>query len=53
MSKAAWFELSRARLEADGADVEALKRRAVDADEAKTMLANFMSEARAGRLAAA
>jgi GMP synthase-like glutamine amidotransferase len=49
----AWFELSRARLEADGADVEALKRRAVDADEAKTRLAKFMSEARAGRLAAA
>ena len=48
-----WFDLSRARLESDGADVDALKRRAVDADEAKTMLANFMSHARAGRLAAA
>jgi GMP synthase (glutamine-hydrolysing) len=48
-----WFELSRARLEADGADVEALKRSAIDADEAKTMLQNFMRHARAGALAAA
>lgn len=39
----AWFELSRARLEKDGADVDALKERAVDAFEAKTMLHNFMS----------
>jgi len=48
-----WFELSRSRLESDGADVDALKRRATDAEESKTMLANFMRHARAGRLAAA
>jgi GMP synthase-like glutamine amidotransferase len=39
----AWFDLSRARLEKDGADVDALKARAVDAPEAKTMLHNFMA----------
>lgn len=38
-----WFDLSRARLEKDGADVDALKTRAVDAEDAKTMLHNFMS----------
>lgn len=48
----AWFEMSRARLEADGADVERLKETAVDADEAKTMLTNFMRHAGATRLAA-
>ena len=32
---------------------DALKRRATDAEESKTMLANFMRHARAGRLAAA
>ena len=37
----AWFDLSRERLEADGADVGALKRRAVDALEAKTLIRNF------------
>jgi GMP synthase-like glutamine amidotransferase len=44
-----WFELSRSRLEADGADVDALKARAVDALEAKTMLTNFMSFAHSHR----
>lgn len=48
-----WFELSRQRLEADGADVEALKRSAVDADEAKTMLSNFAAFVRSGQFAAA
>ncbi|MBM3525799.1 MAG: type 1 glutamine amidotransferase [Alphaproteobacteria bacterium] len=48
-----WFELSRQRLEADGADVEALKRDAIDAVEAKSMLTNFMTQARGGHLAAA
>lgn len=48
-----WFEGSRTRLEADGADVAALKRAAVDAREADTMLVNFMREARNGALRAA
>lgn len=48
-----WFEGSRARLEADGADVDALKLAAVDAVDADTMLVNFMREARAGALRAA
>ena len=37
----AWFDGSRDRLKADGADVDALKRRAVDAREAKTLIRNF------------
>lgn len=37
-----WFDLVRDRLEKDGADVDALKREAVDALESKTMLDNFM-----------
>jgi GMP synthase (glutamine-hydrolysing) len=47
-----WFEGSRARLEADGADVAALQRAAVDVPEADTMLRRFMRLARAGALAA-
>ena len=43
-----WFETSRARLEADGADVDALKRAARDAVEADTMLVNFMRLASGG-----
>jgi GMP synthase (glutamine-hydrolysing) len=38
----AWFELVRDRLEADGADVDALKRDAVDALEAKSLIDNFL-----------
>jgi GMP synthase-like glutamine amidotransferase len=50
----AWFDLSRQRLELDGADVDALKRSAVDAAEAKTMLTNFIVLAKnGGRVAAA
>jgi GMP synthase (glutamine-hydrolysing) len=41
-----WFEDSRKRLASDGADVDALKRDAVDADQAKTLLRNFMDAAR-------
>jgi GMP synthase (glutamine-hydrolysing) len=37
-----WFEGSRTRLEADGADVAALQRAAVDARDADTMLRRFM-----------
>lgn len=37
-----WFESSRARLETDGADVDALKRAARDAAEADAMLVKFM-----------
>ncbi len=48
-----WFESSRARLEADGADVARLKRAARDAVEADTMLVNFMTAARRGELRAA
>ncbi|WP_293853524.1 type 1 glutamine amidotransferase [uncultured Alsobacter sp.] len=48
-----WFESSRARLEADGADVPALQRAARDAVEADTMLVNFMTAARQGALKAA
>lgn len=48
-----WFESSWARLEADGADVAALQRAAVDAAEAETMLANFMRLALTGELRAA
>ena len=47
----AWFDLSRGRLEADGADVEDLKRRAVDALEAKTLIRNFSRFAGAAELA--
>ena len=47
-----WFEGSRARLEADGADVARLKRSAVDAVDASTMLVNFMTKARSGQLKA-
>ncbi|MFC0407071.1 type 1 glutamine amidotransferase [Roseomonas elaeocarpi] len=36
-----WFEDSRPRLERDGAEVDALKRSATDAEPAKTMLHNF------------
>jgi GMP synthase-like glutamine amidotransferase len=36
-----WSEDSRARLEADGADIEALNEAADDAEPAKTMIANF------------
>ncbi len=36
-----WSEQSRERLEADGADVAALNQSADDAEQAKTMLANF------------
>jgi GMP synthase (glutamine-hydrolysing) len=38
-----WFEDSRKRLEADGADVDALKTQAHDAADAKTMLRNFIA----------
>ncbi len=38
-----WFEDVRKRLEADGADVDRLKRDADDALDAKTMLRNFMA----------
>jgi GMP synthase (glutamine-hydrolysing) len=48
----AWFEMSRARLEADGADVDQLKQSATDADEAKTMLHNFMRVAAEARSSA-
>ena len=48
----AWFEGSRARLEADGANVDALKQAAIDAVEADTMLVNFMHKARSGALRA-
>jgi len=41
----AWFEDSRKRLEADGADVDALKTQAHDAADAKTMLRNFIAVA--------
>ncbi len=37
----AWSESSRARMEADGADVEALRRDSCDAEQAKTTIANF------------
>jgi GMP synthase (glutamine-hydrolysing) len=37
----AWFEQHRARMTADGADVDALKASAHEAAEAKTMLARF------------
>jgi GMP synthase (glutamine-hydrolysing) len=47
-----WFEGSRPRLEADGADVGALQRAAVDVPEADTMLRRFMTLARAGALSA-
>lgn len=43
----AWFEDSRKRLEADGADVDALKTQAHDAADAKTMLRNFIAVATA------
>ena len=36
-----WSESSRARMEGDGADIEALNRMADDAEQAKTMIANF------------
>ncbi|MFM2477118.1 type 1 glutamine amidotransferase [Celerinatantimonas sp. MCCC 1A17872] len=36
-----WFEINRERLTTDGADIEALKRDAHDAPEAKTLLKNF------------
>jgi GMP synthase (glutamine-hydrolysing) len=36
-----WFEQNRTRLEADGADVDALKEAAAEAAEAKTMLRRF------------
>jgi GMP synthase (glutamine-hydrolysing) len=42
-----WFEDSRKRLEADGADVDALKTQAHDAAAAKTMLHNFIAVAAA------
>ena len=42
-----WFEDSRARLEADGADIAELKRTADDAAPAKTMIANFAALCRA------
>jgi GMP synthase-like glutamine amidotransferase len=41
-----WFETSRARLEADGADVAALQRAAEDVPEADTMLRRFIAVAR-------
>ena len=37
-----WFEENRERLEKDGADVERLHESAVEAEEAKTMLSNFV-----------
>ena len=37
-----WFEENRARLERDGADVDELHRSADEAQEAKTMLRNFI-----------
>lgn len=37
----AWSEASRARMEADGADIGALNRAADDAEQAKTLLGNF------------
>ncbi|MBM7045812.1 MULTISPECIES: type 1 glutamine amidotransferase [Rhizobium] len=36
-----WFEENRARMEADGADIEILKAQADEAAEAKTMLTRF------------
>jgi GMP synthase-like glutamine amidotransferase len=36
-----WSESSRTRMEGDGADIEALNRMADDAEQAKTMIANF------------
>lgn len=45
----AWFEDSRKRLEADGADVDALKAQAHDAAEAKTLLRNFIDVAAQSR----
>jgi GMP synthase-like glutamine amidotransferase len=46
-----WFDLSRARLEADGADVAALQRMAVDPTKADTMLRRFMRVARGQAMA--
>ena len=42
-----WFEDSRKRLEADGADVDALKRDASDGVEAKRLISNFIEHAKA------
>ena len=44
----AWFEEHRARMEADGADVEALKASADEAAVAKTMLTRFCDLVRHG-----
>lgn len=41
-----WFEDSRKRLEADGADVDALKREASDGVEAKRLISNFIAHAK-------
>jgi GMP synthase (glutamine-hydrolysing) len=43
-----WFEENRARMERDGADVDGLKASAVEAAEAKAMLANFAALVRDG-----
>jgi GMP synthase (glutamine-hydrolysing) len=43
-----WFEENRARIERDGADVDGLKASAVEAAEAKAMLANFAALVRDG-----
>ncbi len=37
-----WFEENRARMEADGADIDELKASAHEAEEAKTMLTRFI-----------
>jgi GMP synthase - Glutamine amidotransferase domain len=44
-----WFEENRARMTADGADVEALKAAADEAAEAKVMLARFVAVVAEGR----
>jgi GMP synthase (glutamine-hydrolysing) len=43
-----WFEENRTRMEGDGADVDDLKASAVEAAEAKQMLANFAALVRLG-----
>ena len=43
-----WFEENRARMEADGADIEILKAQADEAAEAKTMLTRFAELVRNG-----
>ena len=43
-----WFEENRARMEADGADIDDLKAAAHEAAEAKTMLTRFTDYVKAG-----